>query len=554
MTDGATDARRAATRARLEAAALGLAAVVPLLPYFAHLAEVGVPRFALHGDYAGLELATRHVPAGTTLLGPYSRFQFNHPGPLYFYALYPVYLLAGKTSAGIFAGAAAIAAAAAAAVVATVRLLATRAHALGVLFVVLGWHAAFGNATPLPWNPLVVVLPLTAFLACAALVARGAFAAAPVAALLGAFVGQTHLSTVPTTLGIGAGALGVAWLGARRRGGLARGERRALAVAGTLVALASLPMLVEQLLPDGGNLTKLARFFAHREAPLAPGGFALRTWAFASTWLPDRLASLALPADGWEPRTMASEAVPGVASGYTIRLTALHLACVGGALALAWKRRDRTSVALLAVSLAADALAVVALQAVVGVSYYYLAFWTTAASTVGWMGVATAVSAALADAARGRVTLSRAGLAGAVAVALAGAVFAASLQRAWLARAPFTPRPFVEFRDMHAAVRAAAEARSAVPVVHAQGAWHLAFMILLERDKDGLPSRIVARERWMLGRQVPVVQGERAMHVWLRTPYHPLEIAPCLERIGASGDLEVFASAEDVTACPSAAP
>ena len=55
----------------------------------------------MDGDYAGLEIATRYVFTGRTLLGPYSRFMFNHPGPLYFFVIAPIYVLLGRTEGNV---------------------------------------------------------------------------------------------------------------------------------------------------------------------------------------------------------------------------------------------------------------------------------------------------------------------------------------------------------------------------------------------------------------------------------------------------------------------
>ena len=53
-----------------------------------------VPRF----DYAIQELAVQEAARAHRLLGPYSRFGFNHPGPMLFYANVPAYLLLGKNA------------------------------------------------------------------------------------------------------------------------------------------------------------------------------------------------------------------------------------------------------------------------------------------------------------------------------------------------------------------------------------------------------------------------------------------------------------------------
>src|SRR5215472_15764047 len=98
----------ARTRRHLEALALAVLVAIPLSPYLIQLIRTGVPRFVVEGDYAGLELGARQAWHGKMLLGPYSRFGFSHPGPLYFYLLAPAVRLGGKASTGLYAGACAI--------------------------------------------------------------------------------------------------------------------------------------------------------------------------------------------------------------------------------------------------------------------------------------------------------------------------------------------------------------------------------------------------------------------------------------------------------------
>ena len=81
--------------------------------------ELGWPRVAASFEFRSplrfedeFEVAVRLVGDGT-VLGPYSRFVFNHPGPLYFYLLALPYRLFGGTSTLLFWGALVINAAAA---------------------------------------------------------------------------------------------------------------------------------------------------------------------------------------------------------------------------------------------------------------------------------------------------------------------------------------------------------------------------------------------------------------------------------------------------------
>ncbi|MBD3279036.1 MAG: hypothetical protein GF388_12110, partial [Candidatus Aegiribacteria sp.] len=75
-----------------------LFALLLLLPFAAFLAvslASGLPDFTTAGDEALLEIATRNTAAGRTFTGPYSRFRFHHPGPMYFFLRIPVYYLSG---------------------------------------------------------------------------------------------------------------------------------------------------------------------------------------------------------------------------------------------------------------------------------------------------------------------------------------------------------------------------------------------------------------------------------------------------------------------------
>ena len=67
---------------RIEAVALGLLALLPVVPYLTFVLRSGVPRHGLFGDLAGIEQATLHVWSGDTLVGPTSRFDFAHPARL----------------------------------------------------------------------------------------------------------------------------------------------------------------------------------------------------------------------------------------------------------------------------------------------------------------------------------------------------------------------------------------------------------------------------------------------------------------------------------------
>jgi hypothetical protein len=553
MEPGAT--RNERRRARVEAAALAALAALPLLPYFLALARAPIPRFAIEGDYAALELAARLVPTGKTLLGPYSRFGFSHPGPLYFYVMAPIYALYGGTSTGIFAAAASVNAAAAMVSAAAVRLATTRVHALAVTVVLVAWLGAYGNACALPWNPLVVVLPLVAFLVLAALTARGALWLAPPAVFFGAFVAETHLATIPTVLGVSLAALAVVIVRARRGQRLTREDKRALLIALAVLFAALAPPLLEQVLAREGNLTKLARFFAHRPEPLKPLGEALHNWTFATSWLPDRILERSLFVEG-DTAVMRSDPVPPALSATALRSTVALLLASALAAGIALRRRDTASLSLLGAGALASLLAVLALRAVIGTNFIYLVYWTTAGSTLLWMGVGAALASGAAElAARARPSIARPLTALALGFVLATSAASASLQRGWLARNTLGPQVSAPMREVYLALAARVAKTGETPVIHAQGAWYIACNFLLELSKDGLPAAIDERDRWLFGRQTPTPEGlARPLHVYIRTGVFKLENAACLESLAASGGIEVMLSPVDTPTCDQRSP
>jgi hypothetical protein len=59
-------------------------------------------------DTAVIESYTLYASRARLLVGPYSRYGWHHPGPLYFYLLAPFSVLSGRLATGLNAGALAI--------------------------------------------------------------------------------------------------------------------------------------------------------------------------------------------------------------------------------------------------------------------------------------------------------------------------------------------------------------------------------------------------------------------------------------------------------------
>jgi hypothetical protein len=511
------------------------------------LLRTGVPRFNLFGDFALLEHATRHAWTGDTLLGPYSRFGWNHPGPLFFYFAAPFEMLFGPKSTGLYVATAVMNALAAVSIVVSARLFGQRAHAAAALGVVLAWFAAFGSIVANTWNPLLVVLPLTAYLVAAAYFAWGKSAAVFPAVFFGALVSQHHIAAVTTVATTGALALGAFLWGRRRRGGIERGERRRLMMAAALLVVLFLPPILEQLTAPRGNLTKIIAFFLEKKEPKS-FSTALTQWITATSWMPDRILKGALADEGYIPLVMRWDAMPAAFPKSARVIAVVQVLLLGLAALLAVRRRDYASLMLLGFGAFASAVAVSALRAIVGISYHYLVFWTTAASSVIWIGVLATFFSALPAIPRIAPV--------AILLGLGAAAVTTSLQRTWVAKNPVAPasRPREE-AELHAtydALVARLTRDGAVAVIHAEGAWDMAYASVLELEKDKRDVRVRESDRWLYPGVASSVGLEKPLHVYFATTPLPLPIARCpgLEQVSKFGDVTMYVSPVDVTGCP----
>lgn len=533
-----------------------LAALAPLVPGMRAVLALPAERFRMYGDFATLELQTRLVTTGGTLLGPYSRFGFNHPGPLYFYLLAPVYGLTGGVSRAMFLGPLVIAAAATIVVTFAVARLASRAHAFAVATVLVAWCAAFGSVATMPWNPMVIALPLVTFTVLAALAASGRLAALPAATFTGAFAAQTHLSCVPYVGALLAVAVVSGGLVVRRdRGGL-RAARRPLLVASAVLGITSFPPLVEQLLPKGGNLSRIAKLFLDRPEPPKSWGETLTALARVSAWLPERVIEGKLAKEPIDPEPMWSAPFEPNAPTPSLALAAFVVVITAACLALAWRRRDRVVLALFGASLLGALVTAVALRGIVGVPFRYLLFWATTPAIV--LAVACLASLAAFASERGarRAEVLGAGALVALALVAFGAtrLTASAVTLRGVGVMPAIPG----LPDAYAALVARLDRDGRVPVIHGGPGWHVNAATQLELVKDGRPLRVIAGERWLFGRQFPEPPPGNAgvVHVYAEHTPYPLTTKPCLELVAKAGEVSFYFAPEERLACdaPAVAP
>jgi hypothetical protein len=350
------------------------------------------------GDYAALELYTRLAAQGRQLLGPYSRFGFHHPGPAYFYASVPLYVLSGERFLGILLTAALINVVSIALLLRRVGrhggLAALLAAAL-VIELFISWRGPGWLFSA--WNPSVAVLPFGLALVSLAAFAAGDARALPAAVLAGSFAAQTHLGCLPATVAVFLAAAILLVPPIRVAAGLpprARISRAPLVLAIVLAAVVWAPPLIEQLSPEGGNLAHIVGFSSlpderHTAAEaLTAAGAAIMGWLF------------------------------GVRGTAGAALLALGVVVLSVAHAAARRTRQAFAGALSLVTLAGVAAAVLSAARVTGPLLPYLLRWMAMLS----VGMAAALAASLAPLLRARAEASRRPLlfltAGLVALAL----------------------------------------------------------------------------------------------------------------------------------------
>ncbi len=405
----------------------------------------------LADDLALIDLHVRDAVHWHQQLGPFDRFGWSHPGPVYFYLLSIPARLLGTGARADFVGATLINAVSALGTIWVVRRRSGPAAALwgalclGLMAFVLA-STSPGATTfsegPLgalvtPWNPDVVIFPLVLFGALCAAGAKGSPLSLLGAALAGSFAVQTNIATLPLVgvlLILALAAALVRTMLARRSTPGTRPPRQSPARARTLVAglillpLIWVPPVVEQFTNHPGNLTLIWQFFtAHHPA-------------------------LTLGTGLWSVVTVAGIIPLGVPSEMSVFLgnptrdagVILAVVLLVGAVTIAMGlvRRRRFAANLGIASLIGFVVVLLSVTRIVGGVYGYLIVWEIAVPTLALMGLGIALfgtgdeevqleATALPRWARRLPALALVALAGVVTVALSiEMLHVPSLQRA----------------------------------------------------------------------------------------------------------------------------
>jgi hypothetical protein len=166
------------------------------------------PRTYSVGDEALLEIYTLQAAQGRLQVGAYSRFGWNHPGPAWFYAFAPGYVVSGYREGSLFATTLILNLAS---VIALLWLLrrASGPAALTAAAFWIGWYYFrhgepvgwdFADLLASSWNPHAPMLPLMLLIGVSAAVMAGRVALLPAAVGLASLVAQAHVGLVPVSV------------------------------------------------------------------------------------------------------------------------------------------------------------------------------------------------------------------------------------------------------------------------------------------------------------------------------------------------------------------
>jgi hypothetical protein len=348
----------------------GLLALLAL-PLIVALAVLAQKRWYPILDLAMTEIRVRDVASSHPPLiglvgriGPLGR-QGSHPGPVSFWALWPVYRLFGASSWAMQVSAVALHLVAMGTALwiafrrGGVRLMVALAAVLAIL------TRAYGAETlTQAWNPYLPLVSFIVFLLALWSVADDDLPLLPVAVVAGSFCSQTHVPYLGLTLGLGGFVIvWASWTAYRRRK-----NKTALrsffvwgAIALVLAAILWTPPVIDQIVNTPGNLSVLSDYF--RNPPESPVGLRRAIDVFFVHLNPWHLVEHLVTAD--RTKVESGSLVPG----------ALFLVAWAASAVAAWRIRHRALLRLDLVLGVALVLALVSMSRIFGLVWYYLVLW-----------------------------------------------------------------------------------------------------------------------------------------------------------------------------------
>jgi hypothetical protein len=327
-------------------------------------------------DLAVLEFRLHDVGGShTPLVGVFSRFPWSHPGPFLFYALAgPFRILGGDGPAMLASGALLNFAAVVGSVLVFWRRGRVGGLVLGTVVLVILLRALGGGFLWFPWNPFSALLPVLLLALVVWCIACGDHWMLPIAVGLASFAAQAHLGSAGVAAGLLVVAVGALVVDGRRH----RVHRllRLVLISAAVGLLAWLPPIIDQLRPSGGNLGALWRYWTGEHTPVTgwsrSGRIVASQFSIPAPWITGHERATPFGGGGLLPPWQ----FPWV------------LVLVVGALVVAWRRRDRASVALNVIVLVLTVVAWVSIARIVGEPFNYLVRWSWLLGALAWLAIA----------------------------------------------------------------------------------------------------------------------------------------------------------------------
>jgi hypothetical protein len=328
------------------------------------------------GDWSVLELRTRDVGSTLTpLLGPYSRFGWNHPGPMLFWTFAAPYRLLGQSSSSMLLVASLVNAASAIATAAfawrrgRLPLVAATVGGLALMCTHLG--PSFLRD---PWNPSITVLPFALAIVLAWSAWEGDRIALPVLAFTGSFLVQSHIGFAALVAALWTMAVVGFW---RTRHADERSQAaRTLAWSAGVVVACWLPVVVDQLFGTG-NLSDLATYF-RGDSVEGPAG-----WATAAGVLAREVGGIA----PWLGGVERGGSVDGGLVTASLGALVVPVVAFVGAGVVAWLRDARAAVRLQIVVAATTLVGFFSVARITGPVFAYLVRWLWVLALLWWVSV-----------------------------------------------------------------------------------------------------------------------------------------------------------------------
>jgi hypothetical protein len=504
---------------RLARLAIGLGIVAPFVPAVIGFVRSGLPDVLFSGDAAALELGTLHAATSVQYLGPYSRFGWSHPGPLFFYLAMPLYEALAERGPALNLFALISNLVASIAMVFTAWRLGGRTLALSLVgllavFDLIGAPYLLTNE----WNPIWPMLWLALFTLLAARLALGVRAVLPAMAFVGSVIVQTHVGYALEVLAIAALAT--------IRGGAFRGTRGSKAsiatAAGILLVCWSLPV-VEAATTSPGNLQRLLTFFVP-----TPRHLSEQPWAVAFAAVAEQVATAA-----WALfETLTQRDLPPPGPWIAAFLAGAQLLCLSVAMVRASTRRDEALRRLTEVVLLQIIVAVISVRGIRGEVAFYLVAWC---SVIGLLGLAITITALVVEADRSRDSIVIPTLG---ALALTGLALSAPV-----ARAPVFPLPAPEGRPIALAVADFVRAHpDDVPVVSiaSRDRWPVAVSAVLYLHKQNVPVWVDREWLNVVGRQFAAPPGPHGRLLFGDEAFAASAVRSGLMPVATAGEVSVF--------------